>query len=70
MKQLPYDPTKVKMTCIHVLRRQAKPEYNKEDDGYVCTRCRNLLAKKGIKSVEKFTVFVHIECLEKAIEKK
>ena len=57
------------LTCIHVLNKELHAEYNKEDDGYICTPCRDTMEKlhEDSKEIMEFAMknfhFVHKECL-------
>ena len=51
------------ISCIHVINQKADAEYIKEDDSYVCSNCRDLLADKGFDAVKDLTRVVHRSCL-------
>lgn len=59
----PWEQEDMVMVCQHVLDEMAEPEYNKEDDSYVCTRCRDMLEKKGFEYIQQVLCFVHRSCL-------
>ena len=54
----------VVLVCTHVLDKTAEAEYQKEDDSYVCSNCRDLHDKEDdLELTKPFLRMVHRSCL-------
>jgi formylmethanofuran dehydrogenase subunit E len=55
----PWKKEDMVLTCQHCIEGSRQPEYHKEDDSYVCSKCRDSMRDDGFKTVEPLLHFIH-----------
>lgn len=51
------------LCCIHVQQQTRNAEYHKEDQAFVCTKCRDRLRDKGFDKIKNSLAMVDKSCL-------
>ena len=56
-------PSDLVIVCVHVHAKTREAEYNKEDDSYICSLCRNIAEERGWKFLLDDMMSIHRSCL-------